>query len=231
MNILAVDTTTSSCSAALLMGGELITQCQIAERDHTQLLLPMVDTLLGKGGLKLSQISVIAFTSGPGSFTGIRVGFGIVQGLAFGADLPVLPVSTLETLAYTAIRKLKIQTDAHIIPMLDARMHEIYWAQFNYNSTNLTRVNADCVSPPEALNTVLKYPSVIIGDGLNYSDRLPEASLDSCHDGLLPEAQDIFKIACPLIEKGEVIDIQEASPVYLRNQITWKKHKKLRQVK
>ena len=95
----------------------------------------------------------------------------------------------------------------------------------------MTRVNADCVSPPEALNTVLKYPSVIIGDGLNYSDRLPEASLDSCHDGLLPEAQDIFKIACPLIEKGEVIDIQEASPVYLRNQITWKKHKKLRQVK
>ena len=137
MNILAVDTTTSSCSAALLMGGELITQCQIAERNHTQLILPMVDTLLGKGGLKLSQISVIAFTSGPGSFTGIRVGFGIVQGLAFGADLPVLPVSTLETLAYTAIRKLKIQTDAHIIPMLDARMHEIYWAQFNYNSTNL----------------------------------------------------------------------------------------------
>mgnify|MGYP006071316857 FL=1 len=231
MNILAIDTTTSSCSAALLLDHELITQCQVAERNHTQLILPMVDALLNKGGLKLSQISVIAFTSGPGSFTGIRVGFGIVQGLAFGADLPVLPVSSLETLAHTAIRKLKLQKNTHIIPMLDARMHEIYWAQFNYNSGNLTRINADCVSPPEALSAVIKNPSIMIGDGLNYSDRLPEKSLDFCHISLLPEAQDIFKIACPLIEKGEVIDIQEASPMYLRNQITWKKHKKLRQAK
>lgn len=228
-NILAVDTTTASCSAALLVNHELITQSQLSERNHTKLILPMIDKLLREGGLTPSQINVIAFTAGPGSFTGIRIGFGIVQGLAFGLDIPVVSVSSLETLAHTAIRKIKIQTDTLITPMLDARMNEVYWAQFSYHSGSLMRIDNDRLSAPETLSKELNYPSIIVGDGLNYIEKLPKESTDPSHVSLLPEAQDIFKIACPLIEKGQAVDISKVSPVYLRNKITWDKHKKLRQ--
>ena len=88
-NILAIDTTTSSCSAALSAENELITRCNIAERSHTKLILPMIDEVLSKSSLTLDNLDYIAFTAGPGSFTGIRIGFGIVQGLAYGANIPV----------------------------------------------------------------------------------------------------------------------------------------------
>ncbi len=109
VNILAIDSTTSSCSAALSSENKLITECNQAKRNHTKLILPMIDEVLSKSNLTLDKLDYIAFTAGPGSFTGIRIGFGIVQGLAYGANIPVLPVSSLETLAYTAIRKLKIK--------------------------------------------------------------------------------------------------------------------------
>lgn len=229
MNILAIDTTTTSCSAALHTGSDLIAKCKIIERSHTKLILPMIDEVLSDGGLTLSQITCIAFTAGPGSFTGIRIGFGVVQGLAFGADIPVLPVSSLETLAYTAIRKLQIKNNIHIVPMLDARMSEIYWAQFSYDSGILIRTNPDCVSAPETLKNEIKNRGIMIGDGLNYSERISnEFTTDATHINLFPEAQDIFNIAQPLIKKNVAIDIRNANPIYLRNQIMWEKRKKLR---
>ena len=228
MNILAIDTTTTACSAALHTGRDLIAKCKIIERSHTKLILPMIDEVLSDGGLTLSQITCIAFTAGPGSFTGIRIGFGIVQGLAFGADIPVLPVSSLETLAYTAIRKLQIKNNIYIVPMLDARMSEIYWAQFSYDSGILTRANPDCVSAPETLKNEITNRSIMIGDGLNYNERISKEFTDAEHINLYPEAQDVFNIAQPLIRENAVIDIRNANPIYLRNQIMWEKRKKLR---
>lgn len=247
-NILAIDTATSACSVALTNGDEILARHKLASREHTQLLLPMVDDLLAEGGMTLSQIDVIAFTAGPGSFTGIRIGFGVVQGLAFGAEIPVLPVSSLETLAHTAIRKLGLssvfQFEAHkqniklecndleIIPMLDARMDEIYWAQFRIEADtpkNLQRVCTDSLSAPEeSCSKVNKFSTVVVvGDGWNYSDRilLEPAIMDAT---LLPEAQDILTIANPLIQAGKAIAIEQASPIYLRDKITWKKRQKLR---
>ena len=220
----------------------------------------MVDDVLAEGGMALSQIDVIAFTAGPGSFTGIRIGFGVVQGLAFGAEIPVLPVSSLETLAQTAIRKLGIQQEVQveeawpelqkqnpertfrdltereltIVPMLDARMGEIYWAQFQLPMeleapNDLQRSCVDSLSPPEETGTEVDKSSavIIVGDGWNYSDRigLEPTIVDAT---LLPEAQDILTIAMPMIQAGQAIPIEQASPIYLRDKITWKKRQRLR---
>ena len=245
-NILAIDTSTQACSVAIRWGGETLTRHKLASREHTKLLLPMVDELLSEVDIGLSQIDVIAFTAGPGSFTGIRIGFGVVQGLAFGADLPVLPVSTLETLAYTATRKLCLESDAsvQIIPMLDARMDEIYWAQFqipkapevpgNQESLLLERVCEDHLSAPEQVLPIMNDAStscnasviVAVGDGWNYCDRLSFKATNT-DPMLLPEAQDILAIAEPLIGTEKVISIDEASPIYLRDKITWKKRERL----
>jgi len=228
-NILAIDTATPACSVALLRGEELLTRHKLASREHTRLLLPMVDELLNEAAMELSEVDVIAFTAGPGSFTGIRIGFGVVQGLAFGADLPVLPVSSLETLAYTAIRKLQLPSNTHIIPMFDARMSEIYWAQFYYNSDHLKRIHEDSLCAPENLEIELVDPVIVVGDGWNYSKKIALAP-GKTEIALLPEAQDILTIARPLIKAGKTMPIEQAAPIYLRDKITWKKRERLRQV-
>lgn len=228
VNILAIDSTTSSCSAALSSGDELITKCNLAERSHTKLILPMIDEVLSKSNLTLDKLDYIAFTAGPGSFTGIRIGFGIVQGLAYGANIPVLPVSSLETLAYTAIRKLKIEEDLNIVPMIDARMNEIYWAKFSYKSGILSRDSKDCVTSPQCLKNSIELPVILTGNVINCNDPVSENTLDLDHIVMLPEAQDILNIAQLHLKKGQGINIQEVSPIYLRNDIKWKKRKKLR---
>ncbi|MAD57347.1 MAG: tRNA (adenosine(37)-N6)-threonylcarbamoyltransferase complex dimerization subunit type 1 TsaB [Porticoccus sp.] len=227
-NILAVDTTTSLCSAALHIDNKLIKKYVLAEKNHTKLILPMIDEILSESGLNLKQINYIAFTAGPGSFTGIRIGFGIVQGLAFGADIPVLPVSSLETLAYTAIRKLKIKDNLSIIPTIDARMNEIYWAKFTLKSGVLERVEPDRVSALEELRAAIEIPGIVVGNGVEHHDQTLIDVLDSGCTPMFPEAEDIFNIAQLQIDKGYEIDVINARPVYVRNTLTWKKRKKLR---
>lgn len=227
-NILAIDTTTPSCSAAIHTGNKLIAKCNVAERSHTKLILPMIDGVLRKSNLTLDDLDYIAFTAGPGSFTGIRIGFGIVQGLAYGANIPVLPVSSLETLAYTAIRKLKIKEDLSIISMIDARMDEIYWAKFTYKSGILSRASKDCVTSPQSLKDSIELPGILIGNAIVNIDNVSENALDLKYVEILPEAQDIFNIAQLHLKNDLGIDIQEASPIYLRNNIKWQKREKLR---
>lgn len=265
-NILAIDTTTQACSVALHCRSKTLAKYKLASREHTRLLLPMIDEVLSEADIVLSQVDAIAFTSGPGSFTGIRIGFGVVQGLAFGADIPVLPVSSLETLAYTAIRTLPLssipiklhqelsvaelksdrdidssseampRTATHItiIPMLDARMDEIYWAHFQLSlgqegPKKLIRISKDNLSSAEniTLDTDQSTELVVVGDGWNHRERmiLRPAVTDTT---MLPDAQDILTIAIPQIKAGKTIAIEQASPMYLRDTISWKKRTKLR---
>ncbi len=229
VNILAIDTSTPACSVALSCGADVVSRFQLASRSHTQLILPMVDEVLSEVGQTLGQLDAIAFTAGPGSFTGIRIGFGVVQGLAFGADLPVLAVSSLETLAYTAVRRLQVSTNGYVLPMLDARMDEIYWGLFQYENESLSRVTDDSLTSPEEVYSMFSdSPHTVVGDGWNYADRiqLVPATVDSM---LLPDARDTLTIALPKVVAGQVCSIDQVSPVYLRDKITWKKRQRLRQ--
>jgi len=225
-NILAIDTTTSSCSAALSSGDELITKCNLAERSHTKLILPMIDEILSKSSLTLDKLDYIAFTAGQ-DHSRVLGSFGIVR-VSLWSYIPVLPVSSLETLAYTAIRKLKIKKDLNIVPIIDARMNEIYWAKFSYKSGILSRDSKDCVTSPQFLRDSIELPVILIGNVIDYNNQTSENTLDLDHIEMLPEAQDILNIAQLHLKKGLGIDIQEVSPIYLRNNIKWEKRKKLR---
>ena len=127
MKILALDTATEACSAALLIDGEIRERFEIAPRAHARLLLPMLEDLLAEAGLKPAQLDAIAFGRGPGSFTGLRIAASVAQGIAFAADLPVLPVSTLAALAWPALRAARAD---QVFAAIDARMGEIYCAGF-----------------------------------------------------------------------------------------------------
>ncbi len=233
-NILAIDTSTQACSVALFYCGERISRYQLASREHTRLILPMVDEILSEAGIALSQLDALAFTAGPGSFTGIRIGFGVIQGLAFGAGIPVLPVSTLEALAQTSIRKLGIQSDSYVLPILDARMEEVYWALFKYQGSVLTRVSQDSLTSPEDVASSFSgSPLAVVGDGWHYLDEIDVDMIPirptTVDLTLLPEAEDILDLALPRVMAGQACSVDSVSPVYLRDKITWKKRVRLRQ--
>lgn len=129
-NLLAIDASTAACSVAISRDGGIVEDFILAPQDHTRRLLPMIDDLLRSQNLPLSDISAIAFTNGPGSFTGLRICLSIVQGLAFGTNLPVIPVSTLEVMVLGAQRLLNLSSNRLVLPMLDARMAEVYWGLY-----------------------------------------------------------------------------------------------------
>ncbi|TNE83067.1 MAG: tRNA (adenosine(37)-N6)-threonylcarbamoyltransferase complex dimerization subunit type 1 TsaB, partial [Gammaproteobacteria bacterium] len=227
--VLALDTTTAACSVALCHKGEITHRFRLASREHTRLLLPMVDELLAESGIAIQQLDALAFTHGPGSFTGIRIGFGVVQGLAFGADLALAPVSSLETLAHTAVRNLPITDDHYfLVPMFDARMDEVYWANFEWRDGRLTRCCEDSLSAPENLSLDLpNAPLYGVGDGWQYGERiaLQPTQVDTT---LLPDARDVLTVAMPDIKAGRLRAVDDVQPLYLRDKVSWKKRQRLR---
>ena len=229
MRILALDTATSACSVALLNGDRKLSRFELAERSHTQKLMPMIDDLLQEMDLQLHQLDAIAFTHGPGSFTGIRIGFAAVQGLAMGADLPVLPVSTLWLMAATASRKLNLATGTTIYPLLDARMSELYvghYRQANQNPVSVEEDRLEPVSEDFVAENNIQTGAVGIGDGWLL---LPESDLpEQVYPNLLPEAEDLLPIASSHIANGTLCNIRDIEPLYLRDRVSWQKRKWLR---
>lgn len=226
--ILALDTSTGACSACVWVEGEVHSEWRLQERDHTRLILPMVNRVLTRAGLSLAQIDAIGFTAGPGSFTGLRIGFGVVQGLAYGADLPVIPFSTLEVLACGAASKYQLQEGNIIMPALDARMDEIYWGLYQYSSGQLQALCPDRISKPEAVSiSRTQSLSAGVGNGWRFAERMQtNAAVTDCF--LEPDARDILEPAVSRYQNGKAIALHEAKLIYLRERITWKKREKLR---
>ena len=126
MKLLALDTATEACSAALYIDGEIKQEYQLAPREHTRLILAMVESLLVEAGITIKQLDALAFGRGPGSFTGVRIATGAVQGMAYGADLPVVPVSTLASIAQSVHDEHQAES---VLTAIDARMQAVYWAR------------------------------------------------------------------------------------------------------
>ncbi len=223
--ILAVDTATEACSVALLCDGEIISRFAISPREHTQKVLPMVEEVLAEAGMKLNQLDALAFGRGPGSFTGVRIGVGISQGLALGANLPMIGVSSLMALAQGAFR---IAGQANVLVAIDARMSEIYCAQYQRNEQGLwLGEETEAVLIPDDFKA--KFSSLrgqwgCAGTGWEaYPQLLAEQSFITDSQVTLPDAQDMLPIALQLWQAGKVIAVEEVEPTYLRNEVTWKK--------
>lgn len=229
MKILAIDTATEACSVALLSdepvkGIELEEIFEIIPRQHTERVLPMVDSVLEKTGVSLSQLDALAFNCGPGSFTGVRVGTSVAQGLAFSVDLPVIPVSSLAAIAQLAYREGQHK---HVLSSIDARMNEMYWACYQENNGLMTLLGEEKVNKIEDVEVGGSWHCQ--GSGWDtFQTELNESksvSITSSSLACFPHAQDIAVLAADSYKKEIMLKAEEAIPSYVRNEVTWKKLK------
>lgn len=221
MKILAIETSTEACSAALLSDGEVREQYEIAPRGHGDLILNMVDSLLADAQYKPQQLDAIAFGRGPGAFTGVRIATSVTQGIALGADLPVVPISTLEVVAQGANR-LHGCTD--IVCAMDARMDEVYFAAYKVNGKELVCLSDEVVCKPKDIPHISKSIAWSgVGTGWRaYEGALNERFADNviCKDAeALPHAIDLLSLAEVYFSQGRAVCAEEAIPVYLRDNV------------
>ena len=226
--ILALDTSTEACSVALQIGNETIAQYADEPRSHSRLLMPMVQQVLAEAQIKVNQLDAIGVSIGPGSFTGLRIGFAAVQGMAYGADIPVTPVSTLELIAATFRRQQNIQA-GDVITLLDARMSEFNLGRYRLDKNNqIVALEADqLVSTEQALELIkTNQPSAIIGDAGNLFESAPQHA--ELFTPIYPNAIDLLPMAKQQLDQGSAVNIESVDLVYLRGTEAWQKRKRLR---
>ena len=234
MKILAIDTSTEACSAALFIDGEVSSHYQLAPREHSRLILKIIDQLLVDADVAVSALDAIAFGRGPGSFMGLRIAAGVVQGIAFAHDTPVIPISTLKAMAQRAYEQTGIE---NVLSAIDARMDEVYWGAYTLVNEQWKVdgeeqvVSPDIIDLPSMLSANNKI-WVAAGTGWDrYSERLlstdkdvsdmpfkPAEVLIDC----FPSAEAIVKLAVHELKAGNTITAAHAIPVYLRNDVAKK---------
>ena len=219
MRLLALDTSTEACSVALLIDGELRMRFELTERSHADLVLPMVDGLLAEAGIALAGLDGLAFGRGPGAFTGLRIACGVVQGLALGANLPVVPVSSLASVA----EQVPAAAGESVLVCNDARMGEVYWGMYRpMPGGGLECILGEAVSGPDdsgrgdatarhaAGNALPRYPALAM--------RLRAAGLQ-LHEGVYPRADAVARLAAIELAAGRGIPPEQALPVYVRDDV------------
>jgi tRNA threonylcarbamoyladenosine biosynthesis protein TsaB len=219
--ILAIETSSELASCALLNGTDavVLTRESAGVRTHSQSVLPMVQELLRDAGITLADCDAIAFGAGPGSFTGVRTACGVAQGLAFGARKPVLPLVTLEAMA-EACRARTGATD--VLAVLDARMGEVYWAQYRWNGEwQIVREPALCVPGDVAPEPVAGL--VACGNGFAaYPEAFAvHAWAAGAHADILPHARELAVLGAAALASGRAVPADDAQPIYLRNKVAY----------
>lgn len=206
-------------SCALLAGERLYQRAASGVRTHSQSVLPMVQELLGEAGIALAQVDAIAFGAGPGSFTGVRTACGVAQGLAFGAGLPVLPLITLEAMA----QGCRTENGAtEVLAILDARMGEVYWAQYCWDGKWHTVVEPRLSAPGEVA-PVARPGLRACGNGLAaYADAFAgQPFADGGLPDIVPYARDLAYLAVDALAAGQAVPAAQAQPLYLRNKVAY----------
>ncbi len=224
MNILALDTCTELCSVALLYQGELYQHNQMTERGHSDMVLSMMTALLDEAGATIADVDVIAFGRGPGSFTGVRIGVGVAQGIAYARNIPVVGISTLAAVAQTAVDKL---TTDRVAVAMDARMGEIYCASYQSQNGLVSLVDEERVCSAEQFKPYSNEKWLGVGTAWrDYHQALSVnfAMTDSDYfTDFYPHAASIIKLAEKQVELGATVSADQALPVYLRNNVAKKK--------
>ena len=216
--LLALDTATEACSVALLHDGRLTCDYQVIPRLHAQRLLPMIKELLERQGVALSAVDGIAFGRGPGAFTGVRIAVGVVQGLAFALDRPVLPISNLAVLAQRALREHGAR---QVAAAIDARMDEVYWGCYREQQGEMRLRALEAVLPPEHAQLPDDASGHWFGAGTGwgtFASRIA-AQVTGQDAGMLPHGEDLLRLAQFAWQRGEAVSADQAQPIYLRDQV------------
>ncbi len=222
MRLLAFDTSTEACSAALRIDGEVRERFEHAPRAHGALLLSMIEALMAEAGIRAEDLDAVAFGRGPGAFTGVRIAAGVAQGVAFGAGVRAAPVSSLAALAQGVWREIGAR---RVLAGFDARMGEVYWAAFEVGDDGLVgpvleeRVcRAEAAPIPSAGTwhgagtawaTYAEVLSARLGDRL--AGRLPDR---------YPRAGAVAELGAAAVVRGRTVAADQALPVYLRDRVT-----------
>jgi len=225
VKLLAIETSTEACSAALYLDGHYLVDFKIAPRQHTELILPMCQQLLSQSEQKLTELDAIAFGCGPGAFTGVRIAVSIAQGLAFAADLPVIPVSSLAAIAQGIHRQ---HGEKRIVSAFDARMDEVYWAIYEFNNNHIAQlVGSEVVIKPNE-TPPLPAPSFVgVGSGWDRYTAIFEEKynnqLKTWYKQCFPNATDTAALGVNLFKQGKFINPEQAMPSYVRNEVVRRK--------
>ena len=230
INILAIETATSSCSVALSAGDLKFQRSEIGNNIHSQKLLSMIETVLSESQINVSELNAVAVGQGPGSFTGLRIGIGVAQGIAFGVNCKMLGISSLAALAQQAIDV------GYVIAGIDARMNEVYWGVYRVSPTGVKLIGSLQLNPPKSINLELisqlgldldNQELVFAGNAWSEYENIFQQSLftDLKHnrDEALPQAIGILELAHRAYNQSEFIDPIDFAPQYVRNDVAKKK--------
>ncbi|TFW18024.1 tRNA (adenosine(37)-N6)-threonylcarbamoyltransferase complex dimerization subunit type 1 TsaB [Duganella callida] len=211
--ILAIETSSETASCALLRDNAVISRVSSGVRTHSQAVLPMIQELLAEAGLSLADCDAVAYGSGPGSFTGVRTACGVAQGLAFGGQLPAVPVVTLEAMALACHQRHGAE---QVLVVLDARMGEVYWAQYRFENGRPVTLLPPVLSAPAEVRP--EGVPVACGNGLSaYADAFPGGG----HADIMPHAEQVAQLAATAFAAGHTVTAAEAQPLYLRNKVAY----------
>jgi tRNA threonylcarbamoyladenosine biosynthesis protein TsaB len=225
VNILAIDTSTEACSAALLRDdGQIFSEFEIAPRQHTRLLPKMMDSVLKASSLSKKSLTHCAFANGPGAFTGIRIAAATAQGIAIGLGIPVIQISTLATLAQTCLLQYAVD---NTLVALDARMGEVYWAWYKRDKVGLAALHG--TEKLTKLEDVTLDPTTACGVGHGWAvggelwmSRSPDCSNIKIDPELLPDASALVKLAVQAVNENRYVSAENTSINYLRNRVAEK---------
>lgn len=219
-NILAIETSAELASCALLAGDTVLVRATPGVRSHSQSILPMVQELLKEAGIALADCDAVAFGAGPGSFTGVRTACGVAQGLAYGARLPVLPLVTLEAMAEAC----RAATGAaEVLAVLDARMGEVYWAQYRFDDGKWIDVVAPALSAPQDVAPLAADGLQACGNGFaEYAEAFAgKPFAQGALPGIVPHARELALLARAALAAGQGVPAAQAQPIYLRNKVAY----------
>lgn len=231
MLILALESTTEACSVALYNDGRIVEEFEVAPRQHTNLLLKMVDSLLQEEAVSKHDLNAIAFCRGPGAFTGLRIATSVAKGLGYGLNIPLIPISSLAALAQGGYRhSLNHFEQTNFLSCLDARKNEVFWGIYSIQEGIAKLEGDEHVSTieqvAEIINDIDNSSSqwLVLGTGTNIIEKLNEPKLafvDSIPDKIhYPHAYDVALLAAREYKLGNTVTAEQATPVYLRNNVT-----------
>lgn len=225
MKILCIDTATEACSAGLLLVEKRDAIFEICPQQQSQRILPMIDELLTRNQVTLRQLDAIAYSRGPGSFTGVRIASSTVQGLALGSDLPVLEISTLAAMAQENFERFGV---SKTISLIDARMSEVYFAEYQINEHGIATVLGaeQVIEPARVSEIVLNSAGENAYAGTGFTAYAEQLGITLQSDGInvnYPNAEFMLSLALWQYNNKQTVPVEEIQPVYLRDKVTWKK--------
>ena len=218
VNILAIETATHSCSVAVSSGAAVYQRQEVGQNVHSRVLLSMVEAVLGEAGMSVTDLDAVAVSEGPGSFTGLRIGIGVAQGLSYGVRCPMIGVSSLDALAFQA------ETLGRVKAGIDARMGEIYWRDYDVAEDRLAYLGPAQVSEPSATGVDASW--CLVGNGWSaYAQQIETMGVqvpEMPESRLYPTAEGVLRLGKIKFAAGELVDAAQFVPVYVRDNVAKK---------